>query len=165
MSDEFPVWQSSLPQILGVSIEEVRVLRDEVLQEGTDWVEKKRRICLTRPAVAKLMAALCVPALSTEKNGAAPASALPGPAQEASPPPSPPPPAPILPELVVHRAAPTILNRYIVEVKRADDPQGVTELLWVRDNTVFKPGMRIAPSSLQARREGQYTYIGRMPPR
>lgn len=62
---QFKTWQSHLVPLLGISIEEIRRRRKELLAEGVDWMRDGNRVLLTDDAVKKIRASLDLP---TQKN-------------------------------------------------------------------------------------------------
>lgn len=160
---QFTVWQSHLPQRLGISIDEVRARREALLREGVDWALVGNRVLLTADAEQKLRLSLSLPALS---NATAPPSAPEEKAEADQPPALSAQKTPPTAHLVVWRSAPHIRNQRIVEVYAEGSDPAQREnrlLLWVRDNTKFRPGYRIPPTAVEARQPGQLTYIARPP--
>src|SRR4051812_5519796 len=64
----FHVWQSWLPQRLGVSLQDVRVAR-RGLAEGEDFVRDGNRVLFSDLGVERLVEALGCVGVSSEKNG------------------------------------------------------------------------------------------------
>jgi len=156
---QFTVWQSLLPNRLGISIDEVRARRKAFLNEGVDWVQDGNRVLLTAEAEQKLRQSLSI---APPANGTAPPNELPQKSATGQPPKN-----AALPALLVFRSAPQIRNRRIVEVY-AEGTAAQREnilLLWVKNNAQFRPGQRIPPAAIEARAPGQFTYIASRPPR
>jgi hypothetical protein len=156
----YSVWQSRLPVVLGISIEEVRARRALYLQEGKDWVRDGNRVLLTEEAVGTLRKSLCVPlplgsdgiaGAGPDAQGGAIAEGAEGFKGEC---------------LVVWRSCPQIKNRRIVECywEELGEPRSreAVVLVWVRDNGFFRAGRRLLARDLEGRQGGQFTFVGRM---
>lgn len=124
----FPIWQSSLQQRLGISIEELRELRDEHLLRGVDWdFDAAHHIVMTDAAAQKL-AGLILPAVPE-----APAVVL----TEAAM-------ASLDVPMTVRRSWPNIVNPRLVEAVLTGDGEqhktGEVVCVRVRDNKQFRAG-------------------------
>lgn len=54
---DFPIWQSTLAEQIGVSIDDFREQRDQLLTEGEDWrFDGMHRVILTEEAAQRLVA-------------------------------------------------------------------------------------------------------------
>jgi hypothetical protein len=63
VSDPFPYVEQSLTASLGISREELRRLREQLV-DGKDWILKKRRVRLSQSGFDKLRALLSLPAVT-----------------------------------------------------------------------------------------------------
>ena len=70
---DFTHWESKVAGRLGLSRDNMRRMRSELLTEGADFITQSNRICLTAAAVEKIAAALRVPAPPVELTEANPA--------------------------------------------------------------------------------------------
>jgi hypothetical protein len=156
----YSVWQSRLPVMLGISIEEVRARRGLYLQEGKDWVRDGNRVLLTEEAVVTLRKSLCIALpLGSDGTGEAGGGAQGGGFAEEDG-------ANKKGRLVVWRSAPVIRNQRIVECYREELGVPLSResvvLVWVKDNTFFKRGRVLEGKDLEERQGGQFTYLGRL---
>lgn len=147
----FTIEQKWIPGMLGISIERLRELRKAHCVQHVDYQKEGGLVMWTEAGVQKVRAALAIPApaadyvrgmsvLLNEKKPEAPAKAL-----------------------IVRRAGPQLRNKRVCEVcwEGSDEPR---MLLWVRDNTKFRAGLRVTefrPRDV----EGQFDYTGRRDPR
>jgi len=147
----FTIEQRLLPGLLGIAIERVRELRAGRLVKGEDWTVDRGRVLYADSGIAKLRAALALPAAIQEPD----VEALEQIGKALRP-----------RALVVRRAGPVIRNRRMVECTWEDEPDAGVVLLHVRDNLGFRHGQRIPAEDYRERGvPGQFDYCGRYPRR
>ena len=66
---EFMTNESDMPDVLGLSLNELRTLR-EGLSEGTDWIRKGRAVFYTEAGSARLLEILNISKIAEKKEGA-----------------------------------------------------------------------------------------------
>ena len=135
----FTIEQRVIPGLLGIAIEKVRELRGRVCQENADWRADGSRILWTEGGVAKLKAALALPASAPEPETTAGAPAK---------------------KLRVWRTAPAIRNQRLVEVVWDEGKTREPMRMYVRDNTQWKVGVRVGLEAVRELGPGLYEYLG-----
>lgn len=152
---DHPAWtvhQSSLARRLGLSLPDLRKLRDKNAVEGVDWGRQKNRVLYSQAAAARLEA------LATASPPKSPPEEVP----RAAPPQKTP--------LVVHRAGPQIRNRTLIEVTRpgvdGHRRRDQVMLMRVRNNVIFTPSTTIPPEDYEVRTPGKlFEFVGFRAPR
>lgn len=129
------VWESHLVNRLGTNRDELRKLREGILEQGTDWRIEKNRVEISRSGAAKLEQHFNVAsATETSVQTLEPTADTPPAPEEKNTPPSEPQEA----LLLVWRVFPK--NKHIIEAYRKDtDPQKRENILRVKvkDSTRF----------------------------
>lgn len=145
----FPLPEIHVCRTLGLNRDEVRRLRGNLLKKGTDWELVKNRVCYSHEALAKVRGNLGVsPAVSGEKTQDGANAEAPQPVQEE------------LTEIVTLRTR-NENKRILVGHFSADGPEPKNWVhIRVRDNTRYRPGMRLQCRHVQGK---VYVHVGRIP--